>query len=102
MRNDVKPCGTVGEVGFEQALELDEWLVVEDDAVDVLEFDAPGAQAIVDGEARIAGIEFLAGEALFLRGGNDATVLDQRCGAVVIERRETENAHVRILRRSCR
>ena len=85
----------VGEVGLQQALEFDEWFVVEDDAIDVLELDVAGVQAIVDCEPRVASIEFFPGEALFLCRGNDAAVLDQRCGAVVIERRETENAHAR-------
>jgi hypothetical protein len=90
-----------GEIGLEQALELEERLVVEHDPVDVLELNAGLLQAIVDGEPRIAGVELLAGEALFLRGGNEPAVLDDRRGAVVIEGGEAEDAHV-ALRTACR
>src|SRR5262249_53641425 len=92
----------VGKVGFQETFELDEWLVVEDDAVDVLQLDAARAQAIVDRVPRVAGIEFLAREALLLGGGNDAAVLDERSGTVMVECRDAEDAHLRSFRKSCR
>ncbi len=39
------------------------------------------------------GVVLAAGETLLLRRGNDAAVLDQRRGAVVIEGGNAENAH---------
>src|ERR1700684_4623316 len=88
-----EPAWTASEIGLEQALELDERLVVEHDPVDVLELDAGLLQAIVDRQPRIAGVELLAGEAFLLRGRDDAAVLDQRGGTVVVERGKAENAH---------
>ena len=40
-----------------------------------------------------AGSCLLAGEAFLLGGGDDAAVLDQRRGAVVVEGGNAENAH---------
>ncbi len=51
-------------------------------------------EAILKRVPRKAGVVLLAGEALFLRGGDDLAVHDQRRGAVVIERRNAEDAHV--------
>ena len=39
---------------------------------------------------------FLAGEALLLRRGDNSTIDDERCRAVVVEGRYTENAHIAI------
>ncbi len=94
MRNERKPRGAKREIGFEQALELQERLVVEDDVVDVVELDA----GLRRGNTAIAlcgkaGIVLLAREALLLRGRDDLAVLDQRRGAVVIEGRNPEDAH---------
>ena len=85
------PCGTSGsprregEIGFEQALELEERLVVEDDESTSLEAMPPSAQAIGDGVCGKAGIVLLAREALLLRGGDDCAIHDERGGAVVVE-----------------
>src|SRR5258708_24987592 len=68
---------TVGEVGLQQALELDERLVVEHDPVDIPERDAGLAQAIVGRAMRKPGIELLAGEAFLLRGRDHAAILDE-------------------------
>ena len=38
----------VGEIGLEQALELDQRLLEEDDVVDAVEVDAGGVEAIAD------------------------------------------------------
>ena len=50
-------------------------------------------QAPGDGVVWKGGVVLLAGEALFLRGGDDAAVLDQRGRAVVVEGRYTEDTH---------
>ena len=81
------------QVGLEQALELQERLVVEDDVVDVLQRDPAGLQAVFDrlgGEGRIVAD---AREALLLRGGHDLALLHQRRGAVVIEGGDAEDVH---------
>ena len=51
------------------------------------------SQAIGDGVVRKGRIVLLPGETLLLRRGDDAAVLDQRRGAVVIEGGNPENAH---------
>ena len=61
--------------------------------VDIREPDPRFRQTIGNGVLGIPAVVFLAGEALFLSGGEDATVFDQRCCAVVVERRDSENAH---------
>ena len=48
MRNEAKPARRIGEIGFEQPLELDERLLEEDDVVDVVEIDVARLQAIAD------------------------------------------------------
>ena len=54
----------------------------------------PGfVQTVLQRVYREAGIVLLAGEALFLRRRNDATIGDERRRAVVIERREAEDVH---------
>ena len=58
-----------------------------------VEVDAGRVQAIVDRMPRKSGVVLLAGEALLLRGRDDASVLDQRRRAVVVERRNSEDAH---------
>jgi hypothetical protein len=83
----------VGEVGLEQALELQERLVVEGDVVDVGQLDAGLVEAVLHGVLREARIVLLAREALLLRGADEMAVLDQRGGAVMIESRDAEHAH---------
>src|SRR4029450_5309473 len=95
----------VGEIGLEQALELQERLVVEGDVVDVLKLDVGLVEAVLHGVLREARIVLLAREALLLRGADEMAVLDQRGGAVMIESRYAEHAHegVRSLpRTACR
>ncbi len=75
-----------GEIGFEQPLELEERLVVEDDVIDVAGSDFGFVQAILDGVTRETRIVLLAGEALLLRGCDDPPVGYQGRRAVVVER----------------
>src|SRR5690349_4305459 len=72
------------DIGLQQPLEFQERLVVEGDMIDVGEPDRSGLEAIIDGVVGKRGVMFLAGEALLLRRRNDAAVLDQRGGAVVV------------------
>ena len=55
-----KAARRIGEIGLEQALELDERLLEEDDMVDAVEVDACRIQAIADGLCGKAGIMLLA------------------------------------------
>src|SRR3954465_11421562 len=81
------------DIGLQQPLELQEWLVVEHDMVERLHGDAGFGKAGSDGVVWKRRVVLLPREALLLRGGDDAAVLDQRRGAVVIEGGDTEDAH---------
>ncbi len=96
-----------GDIGLEQALKLQERLVVEGHVVDGAQADAGFLQAIGNRGPGKAGIVLLAGEPLLLRRGDDAAIVDQVGGAVVIERGDSEYPHGRVPgprqpRRSCR
>ncbi len=90
------------DVGFEQALELQERLVVERHLVDGVGRRSCGFEAIADRVVRKIGIVLAARETLFLRRGHDLAVADERRGAVVVEGRYSQDLHPRGLRRSCR
>ena len=75
------------EIGLQQSLELEEWLIVEDDVIDRIERGRGRIQAIGERLVRKAGIVFLAREPFFLRRCDDTAVLDDRGRAVVIEGR---------------
>ena len=84
-----KTSRRIGQVGLQQALELDQWLVVEHHFIDIRQGDATLGQAAVDGAFRKTGIVLLAGEAFFLRGGDNDTVTHQGGGTVMVVRGET-------------
>jgi len=81
------------KVGFQQPLEFQERLVVEDDVVDFIERALALPQAVGERIAREPGIVFLAAEALFLRGGHDFAVANERRRAVVVIGGDAEDAH---------
>ena len=81
--------------------EFQKRLVIKDDRVDVLERLAAGGETIFDGLRRECRVVANAGEALLLRGGDDAAVGNQRRGAVVVEGRDAEDVHA-ALRTACR
>src|SRR5215510_2487072 len=81
------------EISLQQAFEFEERLVVEHDVVDVVQSGSCGLQAVTERMMRETGIVLLAREAFLLRGRDDAAVLDEGSRAVVIECRESENAH---------
>ena len=81
------------DVGLQQPLEFEERLVVEHHVVEAVGGDAGFFQAIGDGVVREGGIMLAPGKAFLLGGGDDAAVLDQRRGAVVVECGNPENAH---------
>ncbi len=84
----------------QQALELDEGLLVEHHVVDLLDRDARLAQAEGDGLLGVARVVLAAGEALLLGRRDDHAVLDQRRRAVVVVEREAEDVHQSCLRAS--
>ena len=81
----------VGQVGLEQALELQERLVVEPHIVEVRRLDARLGETAGDGVGREPGIVLRAREALLLRRRDD-TAIDEECRRrVVIERGDAED-----------
>jgi hypothetical protein len=78
-----------GEIGLQQALELEKGLVVEGHEIEGLQAHPGPLQAIFDGVPGKVGVVLLAGEALLLRRSEDAAVLDRRRRGVVIEGRDT-------------
>src|SRR5262249_28758432 len=79
------------EILLEQALELEEWLVVEADVVARVEREPPPLQAVADGVRGEAGVVSLAREALLLRGRDDLAVAHQARRRIVIEGGEAQN-----------
>ncbi len=80
-------------IGFQQALELEEGLVVEGYMIDILQADAGFVQAIFQRIVGETGIVLLAREAFLLRGGDDLAVTQQGGSAVVIEGGNAEDMH---------
>src|SRR5581483_211384 len=80
-----------GDIGFDEAVELDERFLVEPDEVEVACREARLAQAVGDRVCRESRVVLPAREALLLRGGNDSAVLDKAGGAVVIVRRDAKD-----------
>jgi hypothetical protein len=68
-------------------------MIVKNDEVNIFQLDAACPQALVDRVPRIAGVELLAHEALFLRGDTDAAIFDQRGCAIMVKGGDTEAAH---------
>ena len=85
--------GRVTHIRLEQALELEQRLVVETDVVQLLRLQAGMLQAVLDGVDREAVVVLLAREAFFLRGGDDLSVDDQCSRRVVVESRDTQNGN---------
>src|SRR5262245_50213482 len=88
-----EPARREGKIGLEQSFEFEEWLVVEHNVVELGKPAAGLCQTIGDGAGGKAGIVLLAGESLLLSGGDDAATDSDRGSAVVIERRDPEDAH---------
>src|SRR5262249_17428394 len=86
-------AGGEGQVGLQEALELEEWLVVKHDVVHLRETASSVAEAIFDRMAWEAGVVLLPWEPLLLSCRHAASVRHERGGAVVIERRDAEDAH---------
>src|SRR5206468_6819267 len=80
------------DIRFKQALELYERFFIEADEIELARRDAGFAQTVRDGVRREPGIVFLPREALLLRGRDDAAVLDEARGRVVVVGGEPEDA----------
>ncbi len=93
-QEELEAARRVGDVGLEDAVELEERLVVEGDQVELAGGDPAFLQAVVDGVLREVEVVLLAREALFLGGRDDAPVLDEAGGAVVVESGDSENVHL--------
>ena len=71
-------------MGSEDAVELDQGLVVEDDMVDLVDGDAGLFEAEIDTMGRERGVTFDPGEPFFLCCCDDAAVVEEdSCGVVV-------------------
>ena len=78
-------------ISLEDALELEERLVVEADEVDLVDGDPLGVETERDGVARERRVALHAREPLLLGSGDDGAVLEQAGGAVVIESGDPED-----------
>ena len=83
-----------GEIRLEDALELEQRLVVEPDVMQVTCGDPSSPQAVLDGPRREARIALDPREPLFLRGGDDLAVGHETGGAVVIVSGNAEDVFV--------
>ncbi len=103
IRYDRQPRGAQRDVGFEQPLELDERLLVEADVDRAAPTVMPASRrqyaTACDGKR---GVVLLAREALLLRRGDDAAVLDQARGRVVVVGGDAEDATSARSRTACR
>ena len=88
-----EPARRHRDVGFQQPLEFEEWLVVEYDMVEFVGRDAGFGEAIGDRVVRERGVVLAAGETLLLRRRDDPAVFDQRGRAVVVEGGNAEDPH---------
>ena len=89
-----KPSGCMGEIGLENPIEFQKWLVIEGDVVEILRFDAGLSQAVGHGIARKTGIVLDPGKPLFLSCSHDFTVAHEGRGGVVIESADSQDMHV--------
>jgi hypothetical protein len=78
------PLRRVGDVGLEQPFEFHERLLVEADEIDLVDGDSGFLKAVRDGVRRERRVVLLPGEALFLGRRDDAAILDQARGRVVV------------------
>ena len=78
------------QMGFEQAFESQQWLVVKADTVEVFDPDARLLQAVAYGVGGKIWVVLHARKALFLRGGDNFSIADQASGAIVVKRGKAE------------
>ena len=78
------PSRRESNVGFQEALELDQRLVIEHEILEVPKRNPAFLQAVADRVGWEPGIELFPREALLLSGRHDLTIANQACSAVVI------------------
>jgi hypothetical protein len=101
VRNEFSPFGATPRIVLENALELQQRLVVEADVVEVLHAEAALAKTVRDRVMRELLVVLLAREALFLRRGDELAVAHEAGRGVVVVGGESENRrHVRTVARS--
>lgn len=84
-----------GEIGLQQALELEQRLVVEDHVIQVAQPELSFLQTVGHGMGRESGVVLFAGEAFFLRRRHDRPVDDERGRRVVVEGGNAQNLHIK-------
>ncbi len=88
-----QPLRRHGQVGLEDAVELEQRLVVEDDPVEPSPFHSALGQAVAHGVGWEALVVLLAGEPFLLGGGDDAPAVHQAGGRVVVVATDAEQLH---------
>jgi hypothetical protein len=86
-----EPLRHHAQIRLEDALELEQRLVVEADVVQILRLDARRLQAVLHRARREIRISLLPGEPLLRAGSDDLAVLHQGGGAVVVVSGDPEN-----------
>ena len=86
------PSGSERQIGFQQSLEFDERLLVEDNVVEIAAGDTAFIEAVRDRVSRESWVVLLARKPLLLRGRNDRPVVEETRGTVMVEGRNSENA----------
>ena len=88
-----EPAGGNGEVSLEQALELQQWLLVENHRIQITVRDSAGFEAIANRAFRKPLIVLLPRKSFLLSCGHNLPVAHQRGRAVVVEGGNTEDIH---------
>ena len=100
LAEDSPGIGIRAERGHEDALELDQRLLVEDHIVEVGALDLRLPETEVDRALRVSEVMLLAREALFFGGGDQHAVAQQGGGGVVVETGNTQDIHQNMRRAS--
>src|SRR6266550_5968393 len=93
LREGCETAWSEADVCLEQPLELEIRFLVKNDEVDVFDLRSRKLQAEGDSRGGKSRVMPSPAEALFLRRCDDPPVLDQRGGAVMIERGNTKDFH---------
>ena len=93
LHEGIEPLGRHREIGFQDAMELEDGLVVEDDRVGSFLPDPSLGQAVPHRVLGELGIVLLPGEPLFLGRGDDLAVVDQAGRGVVIPATDAQDLH---------
>src|SRR5262249_27121355 len=83
--------GGVGEIGFQQAFELRQGLVIKSHKIEVLRTQPRFPKAVGDGFPGEIRIVLLSGESLLLSSGDDLAVDHKRSGTVVVKGRNSQD-----------